>query len=144
MEFKVGAHNYRSSKLDAFKQLHVARRIAPVLGELAPAMKALMGAASGKKAGVPLDAISAVLPLTKAIAAMPEEDCNYVLAACLSVVEREVGNVGWQRVWNQQAQALQYQDIEAPEMIMLAANVIGENLSNFMRALPSGSIAPGQ
>ncbi|MFG1429178.1 phage tail assembly chaperone [Roseixanthobacter glucoisosaccharinicivorans] len=143
MEFKVGAHNYRSSKLDAFKQLHVARRIAPVLGELAPAMKALMSAA-GKRSADQADAISAVLPLTRAIAAMPEEDCNYVLAACLSVVEREVGNVGWQRVWNQQAQALQYQDIEAPEMIMLAANVIGENLSNFMRALPSGSTALGQ
>lgn len=48
MEFEVNGSNYRTGKLDAFKQLHVSRKIAPVMTKLLPAM--LAGASLTEKA----------------------------------------------------------------------------------------------
>lgn len=132
MDFEVGGHKYRSMKLDAFRQFHIARKLAPVIGAIAPALQA---AEKG-------DGWSALLPLAQVISTLPEEDCNFVLQACLAATQRQVGNVGWQPVWNVSAKALQFEDIGLVEMIHIAVQVIQENLGNFTGALsPISSVA---
>ena len=38
-EFEVAGNKYKSRKMDAFKQLHVARRIGPLFGGLGDSYK---------------------------------------------------------------------------------------------------------
>lgn len=125
MDFEVGGHKYQSTKLDTFKQFHVARKLAPVIGALAPTLK-------GVQEG---DGWSAMLPIAQAIRDLPEADCNYILHACLSVVKRKVGEIGWQNVWNDSAKTLQYQDIQMVEMIQITVFVLQDNIGNFTGAL---------
>lgn len=132
MEVTVEGKRYRTGKLDAFKQLHVARRLAPVVSVLG-------GMANNAK----LDEIESLsdlsgvlLPLTKVIAELKDEDCDYVIKNCLVVVEREEAANTWARVMvNGQ---LMYQTGPNPiglkEMMRLAAVVIQENLGNFFPA----------
>src|SRR5260364_104487 len=77
-KFEIEGQQYRAGKLNAFAQLHVARKIAPVLGGLA----ALQGA----------DSVAALKSLADVIAAMPDADCEYVLHTCRCVPLRQVCN----------------------------------------------------
>src|SRR5260364_275380 len=83
-KFEIEGQQYRAGNLNAFAQLHVARKIAPVLGGLA----ALQGA----------DSAAALKSLADVIAAMPDADCEYVLHTCLSVTQRQNGK-NFSPVW---------------------------------------------
>ena len=83
MEFEINGQIYQSGKMDAFKQFHVSRRLAPVFGGLA--------SSASKEAG---DFSQFLQPIAEAVAQMPDTDCDYVLQACLSVANRQHGK-GW-------------------------------------------------
>lgn len=129
MDFDIGNHSYRSTKLDAFRQFHVARKLAPVLGTLAPALSGLAEKGGG---------LEAILPMARAIADLPQADCDFILKSCLAVVGRQQGGAGYSPVFNAAADRMMFEDIEMPEMVQIAVNVIQDNLSRFTGALPSG------
>ena len=124
MEFEIAGQTYRAGKLNAKQQLHVSRRLAPLFAAMAPALKP----------GVSL-ADMPVEPLAEALAGLPDAAVDYVVDTCLSVVQRQQGPA-WQFVWNKQAQAMQFADIEMPAMLQIVAQVIMENLRGFTAALP--------
>ncbi len=129
MDFEINGVSYRSDRMDAFRQFHVARKLAPVVSEVVPFLAR----------GVSLDSgLSDLEPVMKAIAAMPEDDCNYVLQSCLSVVRRQQGQ-GYAPVWNDGAQRMMFADVDLPVMLQIAARVLQDNLSSFTGALPSAS-----
>lgn len=126
IEFKIGENTYRAGKMNAMKQFHVARRIAPVVGSLvaltrgAPAMDEILQ------------------PIAEAIAKLSDGDCEYVLGACLSAVQRQSGQ-GWAAVWDSRVGRLMFEDIDLPAMIQIATRVLQDNLAPFFSGLQSGS-----
>ncbi len=130
-EFEVGGIKYRSSKLNAFDQLHVFRKLAPIIGAAGSLVEALRPREGAGLLDVRIDAL---MPLITAVAEMPEDDLNYVLKKCLSVVSRSQSTVAgeaWANVWSAGADRPMFDDIDAMQMIQVALAVIQDNLANF-------------
>lgn len=124
MELELDGHTYRVSKLDARAQFHIVRRLAPVLGELAPALQ-------GGKGG--LDALP---PIATAVAKLSDADADYCIFGLLKVVSRKQPNgLGWGPVSTENL--LMYDDIGMTQMLKLAWEALTFNMSGFFAALPS-------
>jgi hypothetical protein len=124
MEFEIKGQTYKATKMDARAQFHIVRRLAPVLGELAPA------AASGKVQG--LDALP---PLANAIAKLTDADADYCLFGLLAVISRkQPQGMGWSPVCT--TNLMMYDDIDMVVMLQLAWKALEFNMSGFFAALP--------
>jgi len=124
---EVGGSKYLVGKLDAFKQLHVARRLAPVLTGMKEAIQAMEGGQ-----GV----MAAVEPFSRCIAAISDADAEYIIHKCLGVVQREQpGGTGWANVMS--SGGIMFKDIELPQMLELVWHVLEKNLLSFFPELPS-------
>lgn len=124
MELELDGHTYRVGKLDARAQFHIVRRLAPVLGELAPALQ-------GGKGG--LDALP---PIATAVAKLSDADADYCIFGLLKVVSRRQPNgLGWGPVSTENL--LMYDDIGMTQMLKLAWEALTFNMSGFFAALPS-------
>ncbi|SAL25717.1 phage tail assembly chaperone [Caballeronia telluris] len=121
---EISGQQYRIGRLDAKRQFHVARRLAPLLAGLGGALK---GEAKGFA--------EMVSPIAEALAKMSDEDTDYVLDTCLLVVQRQSGQ-GWQSVMVKNG-GLLFQDIDLPAMLQLTVAVIQQNLGSFFPAGPS-------
>jgi hypothetical protein len=148
-EFRVGDHLYRSRKLNARQQFHVARRLAPLVGQLmslGPALSQLPTPASDTAPDETAVAATsqafegAIEALAMALARIPDNDCDYVLDHCMAVTQRAAGNGGgpaWADIWNERAHRLMFEDIDMPTMMQIAAEVLRDNLSAFFSMLPA-------
>jgi hypothetical protein len=138
-EIAIGENVFRIGKLNAIQQLHVSRKIAPVLPKILPAMvasKALMGSLSEENPD--LEGLSSMLsPVAEALASMPDADAEYVFNACLSVVQLQQGNA-YVAIWNPDTQRSQFDFIDFFLMIRLVVHVIWGSLGNFTK----GFLAP--
>ena len=124
MELELDGHTYRVGKLDARAQFHIVRRLAPVLGELAPALQ-------GGKGG--LDALPLI---ATAVAKLSDADADYCIFGLLKVVNRKQPNgLGWGPVATENL--LMYDDIGMTQMLKLAWEALTFNMSGFFAALPS-------
>ena len=124
MELELDGHTYRVGKLDARAQFHIVRRLAPVLGELAPALQ-------GGKGG--LDALP---PIATAVAKLSDADADYCIFGLLKVVSRKQPNgLGWGPVATENL--LMYDDIGMTQMLKLAWEALTFNMSGFFAVLPS-------
>lgn len=122
--FTIGEHTYSAVKMDAFRALHVARRLSPIVGQLVLLSNGTLN---------PKDA---VLPLMEGIARMSDEDFDYVRDSCLSVVTRVIDG-RLHPIFNSKAKLLQYQDIKPKECLEIIFTVVMDNLSDFLDDLPS-------
>ncbi len=123
MEFELEGRNYRANKIDARTQFHIVRRLAPVLGEIAPALQGKGG----------LDALP---PLANAVAKLTDSDADYVIFGLLkAVVRKQDQGLGWGPVAT--GEQLMYDDITMPLMLKLAWQSFSFNMSGFFAALPS-------
>jgi hypothetical protein len=122
MEFEIKGQQYRSGKLDAFKQFHVSRRLAPVLSGMASLAESPQ-----------TDFTELLQPVAEAIAHMPDSDCDYILQTCLSVVQRQQGNA-WANVYAPNTKALMFDDVDLSTMLQIAVKVIQDNLAGFFSA----------
>lgn len=121
---EVGGQKYRIGRIDARKQFHVARRLAPLL--------AGMSIVPDKSA----DFAAFLGPLSDALSAMPDKDVDYVLDICLGVCQRIQANDHPAPVMVRGG--LMFEDIDMGQMIQLAVKAIQENLSGFF---PAGAAA---
>jgi hypothetical protein len=115
---EIGGQKYRIGRIDARKQFHVARRLAPLLAGM-----------SGLTKGGGFDAL--VGPLTAAISGMSDEDVDYVLDACLGVCQRIQPN-GQGAPVIARSGGMMFEDIDMGQMVQLAVKVIQENLGGFL------------
>lgn len=129
LEFQLEGADYRASKLAAFAQLHVSRRIAGILPKAVPALAAASGDTSDLGA-----LMIAFEPAAEALAAMPEADVDYVYQTCLAVVVRKQGEA-WASVWSTSAKALMFADIEALQMSQIVFRVLQDSLGSFISGL---------
>ena len=125
MEFETEGRTYRVNKIDARSQFHIVRRLAPVLGHVAPAIQ------GGKTSGM-----EALPALADAIAKLSDEDADYVLFGLLKVISRKQDQgLGWGPVCT--GTTIMYDDITMPTMLKLAWESLSHNMSGFFAALPS-------
>lgn len=124
MEFEQNGKTYKVGKLDARAQFHIVRRLAPVFGELIPALQ------DGKEG---FDAIPA---MAKAVAGLSDADTDYCLFGLIGTMSRkQEQGLGWGPVAT--GNALMYADIDMVGMLQLAWQSLQYNMSGFFAALPS-------
>lgn len=132
--FEVSGKNYSADKLDAMRQFHIVRRLAPVVAGLLPAGVALKDMVSFLEKDV-----SSVLPsMADALARLKDEDAEFVLYGLLSVVKQEQANgLGWAPV--AKGNSLMFQDITMPNLMKIAFKAGQHNFQDFLSALPQAS-----
>lgn len=120
MELDIAGQSYSTiGKLDAFTQLHIARR----LGSALPIVEGLVANANkGKDMN-----ILTVLMLSH----ISDEDTEYVLRKCLSVVGRRQEK-GISKLTAKDG-SLMFDDLPMDGMLKLTVAVIEENLGDFFR-----------
>lgn len=126
----INGNDYRvSGKMDAVTQFHVARKIAPVLAE----MEKVGNLIARKDQITTEDALACIGPLTRGLAGLPDADCDYIIAKCLAVVQRKVTDTTWSNVWNKEARAIQFADLDLAGLAQLILMVFREHLASFSR-----------
>ena len=130
IEFEINGQNYRANKLDAFKQLHLSRKIAPVVPTLIPIFMKL-----AKEGGLSEDisSLGEVLePFCEGIAAMSDDQAEYVIGTALSVVQRQNGSM-WTAVWNSSSRVCMFDDMDLGAILRVVFKVIADNLGPFIQ-----------
>lgn len=123
-EFSVGGQNYKSSKLDVFKQFDIAKRLAPVMSAVAEIARA---------GDVEVEEL--VVKIAPVISALPDADTHYIFNSCLDVTQRQQGD-RWARVRAPGSGGLMFQDIGLPELMQITFNVLKEHFAGFFAVLP--------
>lgn len=120
MELTIEGNQYVvTGKLDAFTQLHIARR----LGSVLPVVDGLVANANADKD----KSILMVMMLSH----ISDDDTDYVIKKCLSVIGRRQENVT-SRVQTNDGK-LMFDDISVAALLELTTVVIEENLGDFFR-----------
>lgn len=130
-EIEIEGNLYRVGRLNAFKQFHVVRRLAPALfalGEVGSNPKNLQD---------DISALAAMGPVAEAVSKLSDADSEYVLNTCLLVCKRQAEGGVWAPVKVQGAVNLQFDDIKLPTMMRLVFETIKENLGNFFPVPPA-------
>lgn len=139
-DITIKEKKYRTGRLDARRQFHVVRRLAPVISSLTDLAKDLPGLLADpdkRQDGqdMPTDDLLAALgPLADAIASMSDTDADYVINSCLAVVERQQPSGGWAKIMV--GDALQFEDLDMAAMLRLTFAVLEDNLGGFFGELP--------
>lgn len=135
----IGGHDYTIGRLNALDQLHVSRKIAPIIPNIMPILtevakgdleKVIESIESDENAELGgLEPLAKALePFMEAIAKIPEEDVNYVIYKCLSVVKRN-GSVVCR------GESIMFDDLDMNHLLPLTVAVIRTNLGNFIQGL---------
>jgi len=132
--FDTGGHTYRISKLNAFDQFNIARRLSQALVPLGN----LRQAADER----PDDKALALAFVTLA-ANLAEDDVTKSMTTLLASVERSLGaGQGWARITTPQG-TLMYEDIDLVDLNVIIVKTLDANrLIDFFVAPPSGSPGP--
>lgn len=140
VELEVAGKAYSIGKMSAMKQLHVSRRIAPLIPKLIPLFTRVKSGGGGISAD--LDGLAEVLqPFADSLAEMRDDDAEYVMSACMSVIQRK-NDFGWTAAWNDQVKQPMFDDIDLGVMLPLTVRCIVANLGPFIQGLltsPGGS-----
>lgn len=115
-------------KLDVFTQLHITRRLAPMVAAI------LSG---GKDLTLDTVLTVAATKIADSLSNMSDQDMDFVIKACLSVCKRRqvVGDTeAWAPVMPNGH--LAFQDMDIGSMLGLTVNVIQENLGSFFPTAP--------
>lgn len=156
MEFELDRHRFRVKKLNAINQLHLTRKISPLLPALTPifmeASKKLGKLAAnedlkeGKLTNIPidllsmdvLDVLSLAQPFADALAGMPDQDAEQVFSMTLASVQvlTSTQQDVWMPLWNASAKMTCMDELDdAGKLLPIVIRVIVFNLRNFMDGL---------
>lgn len=133
IEFQINGKEYRAQKLNAFEQFHVSRKVAPIIPTLVPVFVKL--ARDKQSILADLSGFADLMqPFAEGIASMSNADSEYVIATCLSVVQRRSGDT-WASVWSKQNNCQMFDDIDLSAMIPMILKVIQDSLGPFIQGL---------
>ena len=144
MQITISGKNYTIGRLNALDQLHVSRKIAPIIPSLIPIIsevaksglsKVIESMESGDDVELEnidlkeLDGLSGALsPLMEVIAGMSEADTTLVIHKCLSVVIRDGAVLC-------RGESIMFDDLDMMQILPLVVAVIRKNLGNFIQDL---------
>ncbi len=127
---KINDINYDIGRLNPLKQFHLVRRLVPLLAKSSEGIAALQ---SGKPQA-PADFARLLMPMVDELARMPDEEAEYIIFTCLSVVRRDTQGTGFAPVLTNDGQMM-YQDMSMEVMLKLVVEVVKVNLSGFFAGL---------
>ncbi|MFX7747274.1 phage tail assembly chaperone [Acinetobacter baumannii] len=150
---QIGNYDYEIGRLNAIDQFHVSRKIAPIIptimpiltelakGELQKIIEKLESAEENDVSGLAeanLESLgSALQPLMDVFAKMPEDDVDYVIKKCLTVVSRNGAKVVVR-------DAIMFDDLGMEHILPLTIAVIRTNLGNFIQGLLTKALSTKQ
>jgi hypothetical protein len=121
MSISIDGIEYKAGKIDARKQFHIVRRLAPVMSSIAP---------EASKGG---DVFSA---MADAISKLSDDDADYVIFGLLETVTRKQPNgLGWAKCTT--GKVLVFDDIGMSAMLKLAYHSFQENMTDFFSVFQS-------
>jgi len=132
VEFEINGQPYRMGKLDAMRQFHLSRRLAPIIPTLIPVFVKL-----SREGGLNQDlpGFASVLgPFAEGLADMSDEVGEYIVNTCLSVVQRSAGQ-NWTNVWNAQAKACMFDDMDLGVIMQVVMRVVQDSLGPFISGI---------
>ena len=139
--FSIGERQFKLSKINAMKQYHIVRRIAPILGEMLPAMKDIAKAHESKTMteDEKLDqAVRFAGPIMNGLSKLSDKDSEVVLYGLLAAVEMKQGEHGnWARLVN--GDILAFDNIELPVLLQAAGRSFMYNMAGFFDVLQRSS-----
>lgn len=138
-EFELGGRKFKIGRMNTFKQFHVVRRLAPLLGELLPALTEIQKK-QGKLQKSDIenleDTAKILQPILAGFSKLSDGDSEFVLYGLLSCVEVQLGN-SWAKVATENM--LMVQDLELPALLQIAGRAFMANLSSFFALLPTAA-----
>lgn len=136
-QISVGGREFVISKMDAFKQFHVVRRLGPILGDIIPVAKKIKSVDAGTE-DEKFGAIAEVIkPIMDGLSKLSDEDANKVLLSLLSCVEVKQVHGNWARLVV--SDNLMIQDMDLPTMLQVAGQAFAFNLQSFFTIAPQVS-----
>lgn len=114
-EFTVGGNTYSAERLDAFTQLHIGRRLAPVLADVTAENGSLTS-------------------ILEALGKASQADVDFIIKSVLKVVKRQSGS-SWASVYSVNADRLVFEDINGAQLVEIAALSIKEDIAPFFSGL---------
>lgn len=148
----IAGQEYHIGRLNALDQLHVSRKIAPIIpslmpiftefakGDLNKTIEALEELKEGENLGAGndlqgLDGLAnALAPLMDVFAQMPEGDVDYIVHKCLAVVKRNGAAVC-------RGTSIMFDDIDLTQIMPLVIAVVRINLGNFIQGMLTKALA---
>lgn len=156
-QIEIGQHTYTIGRLSALDQLHVSRKIAPIVpkimpiftelakGDIAKVLEKLEAEKAQKEANpestddtaLPVDSddlkgleglAEALGPMMEVFSEMAEDDVNYLIHKCLSVVRRGGALVS-------RNGSIMFDDMDLDQILPLVIASVRLNLGNFIRGL---------
>lgn len=118
IELNIEETDYQIGPMDAFSQLHVARKLSPAMPILEPLL-------ADRNAGKDVTLLVVIL-----MSRLSDEETEYVIDKCLSVVSRKQDK-GWAKV--RVNGVLMFSDTSMHALVQLTAAAIAENLGDFFR-----------
>lgn len=137
-DFEIGPRKFKLNKIDTFKQFHIVRRLAPILGDLIPVIMKLKGSGINPDA-LTDDQMGMFAPIMAGIAKLSDADANLVLLGLCSSVEMQQMPIGnWARVATDAG--LMFQDLTLPLLFQIAGRALQFNLSGFFELHQQASL----
>jgi hypothetical protein len=136
-DFSLGDKKFQLSKIDAFKQFHIVRRLGPILGDIIPVAQKLKNLGTeGISEEQKLEQSSQLLsPIMTGLSKLSDADANLVLLGLLSSVsihQPEFNN--WAKVAT--GETLSFSNLGLPTLFQLAGRAFFFNLSDFFSIAP--------
>lgn len=134
--FEVGGRKFQLSKINSLKQFHIVRRIAPILGEMLPAIKEISRQPEGKvltEAEQMEMAVKFGAPFLNGLAKLNDKDSEFVLYALLSGVEMQQDQGNWAFIVKNDM--LMFSDLDMPLMLAAAGRSFMFNMAGFFDVL---------
>lgn len=138
--FSIGERQFKLSKINAMKQYHIVRRIAPILGEMLPAMKDIAKAHESKSMteDEKLDqAVRFAGPIMNGLSKLSDKDSEVVLYGLLAAVEIKQAEGNWAKIV--QNDQLMFDNLDLPLMLQAAGRSFMYNMAGFFDVLQRSS-----
>jgi hypothetical protein len=140
MRFEINGKEYSARQMDAFTQFHVARRLTPILSNLAggldldPGKVKIITGEAGEVTGFDYDgdAQELLAPFAAALTCLSDADAEYIFNKFLEFTECKVAGT-WSPM-RQQGQTMIQPDLQ--ELLGICAHGFEANLANFTKSLP--------
>lgn len=139
-DFEIGPLKFKLNKIDAFKQFHIVRRLAPILGDMIPIAQKLHQLKKENLSEEQMFAQIAELstPIFNGISKLSDADADKVLLGLCSAVEmQQTAQGGWARVSN--GEILMFQNLELPQLMQIAGRAFAYNMAGFFASMPQAS-----
>lgn len=128
-EVEIDGKKYRTSKLDAFKQYHLMRKLLPLFSGLGESFARQAPVMNGNGEVPQTNFWASLAPVASAISEMSMEDSEWILKTCLTAVSVHNGR-SWAPLTTPSGQ-LMFEDTEMTTLVQIALTVVQDNLGNF-------------